>query len=140
MGKEKDDGKGPDFDYLLGMPMWNLTQEKKDQLCKNRDTKQQELKKLQGTTIETLWERDLDEFMAKLNEVEEKERLDAAEAEAGIAKSGKKAKGKGAKGMVKTEALPSEHAIRVEPIIADELKAKASAAVRAKERKEKGEK
>ena len=100
------------------MPMWNLTQEKKDQLCKNRDTKQQELKKLQGTTIETLWERDLDEFLAKLNEVEEKERLDAAQAEAGIAKSGKKAKGKGAKGMVKTETLPSEHAIRVEPIIA----------------------
>jgi len=137
--KEKDDGKGPDFDYLLGMPMWNLTQEKKDQLCKNRDTKQQELKKLQGTTIETLWERDLDEFIAKLDEVEQKERLDAAQAEAGIAKSGKKAKGKGAKGMVKTETLPSEHAIRVEPIIADELKAKASAAVRAKERKEKGE-
>ena len=22
--------KGPDYDYLLGMPMWNLTQEKKD--------------------------------------------------------------------------------------------------------------
>ena len=54
--KEKDDGKGPDFDYLLGMPMWNLIQEEKDQLCK----------KLQGTTIETLWERDLDEFIAKI--------------------------------------------------------------------------
>ena len=42
--KEKDDGKGPDFDYLLGMPMWNLIQEKKDQLCKNRNYKGQQLK------------------------------------------------------------------------------------------------
>ena len=25
-----------DFDYLMGMPMWSLTQEKKDDLCKKR--------------------------------------------------------------------------------------------------------
>ena len=34
-GKEK----GPDYDYLLGMPMWNLTQEKKDEICRKRDEK-----------------------------------------------------------------------------------------------------
>merc|ERR1712042_128528 len=44
--------KGPDYDYLLGMPMWNLTQEKKDELCKKRDDKQQELEKLKATTKE----------------------------------------------------------------------------------------
>merc|ERR1712106_678730 len=33
------DKKGPDFDYLLGMPMWNLTQEKKDEICRKRDEK-----------------------------------------------------------------------------------------------------
>merc|ERR1712025_1111676 len=42
------DSKGPDFDYLLGMPMWNLTQEKKDEICRKRDEKTQELKNLQA--------------------------------------------------------------------------------------------
>ena len=41
--------------------------------------------------------------------------------------------------MVNTDTLPSKHAIRVEPIIANELKAKASAAMKAKKRKKKGE-
>jgi len=144
--KEKDDGKGPDYDYLLGMPMWNLTQEKKDKICKQRDTKNTELKKLKATTINTMWTKDLDEFIAKLDEVEKQEKKEINEAEAELSKSAKKAgkkegkKGKGAKGMVKLETLPSEHAIRVEPVIADELKVKASKAVAAKERKEKGEK
>jgi len=48
------------------------------------------------------------------------------------------AKGKGAKGMNKMETLPSKHAIRVAPIIADELKLKVSKAVAAKERKAAG--
>merc|ERR1719369_2737496 len=143
--KEKDDGKGPDYDYLLGMPMWNLTQEKKDKICKQRHTKNTELKKLKATTINTMWTKDLDEFIAKLDEVEKQEKKEINEADAELSKSAKKAgnkegkKGKGAKGMVKMETLPSEHAIRVEPVIGEELKVKASKAVAAKERKEKGE-
>merc|ERR1711971_2097 len=50
----------------------------------------------------------------------------------------KKTAGKKGKG-IKMEALPSAHAIRVDPVIADDLKAKASKAVAAKERKDKGE-
>lgn len=30
---------GPDYNYLLGMPMWYLTKEKKEELCKQRDSK-----------------------------------------------------------------------------------------------------
>merc|ERR1711885_124052 len=135
--KEVHDGKGPDYDYLLGMPMWNLTQEKKDQIYKNRDLRNQELKKLQATTTETMWKTDLDEFLVKLDEVEAKERKEISEADADLAKMKKKG-GKNAKGMMKMETLPSAHAIRVEPVIADELKIKASKAVAAKERKEKG--
>ena len=135
--EEVDDGKGPDFDYLLSMPMWNLTQEKKDNLCKNRDERNQELKKLQGTTIETMWRTDLDEFMTKLDEVEKKESEDLANAAEAAAKM-KKSSGKKGKGL-KIEALPSAHAIRIDPVIADDLKAKASKAVAAKERKDKGE-
>merc|ERR1712241_1544717 len=50
----------------------------------------------------------------------------------------KKVKGKGGKGA-KIEFQPSAHAIRIDPVIADDLKAKVSKAVAAKERKEKGE-
>ena len=135
--EETDDGKGSDFDYLLSMPMWNLTQEKKDNLCKNRDERNQELKKLQATSIKTMWRKDLDDFITKLDEVEKKENEDLAEAAANAAKM-KKTAGKKGKG-IKMEALPSAHAIRVDPVIADDLKAKASKAVAAKERKDKGE-
>lgn len=127
------DKKGPDFDYLLGMPMWNLTQEKKDEICKKRDEKQKELKGLQATAKETLWENDLNEFLAKLDEVEAKEKTEAA-GEVPNAPKGKGGK-KGAKGGDKAETKPSAHAIRIEPVIADELKVKAVKAAAAKERK-----
>merc|ERR1712013_419987 len=136
--KEVHDGKGPDYDYLLGMPMWNLTQEKKDSICKNRDERNQELKKLKATMIEDMWLKDMDEFLEKLDEVEAKEKKDVTDADAELAKMKKKG-GKAGKGRVKLETLPSAHAIRVEPFIADELKVKASKAVAAKERKEEGE-
>merc|ERR1712012_1289527 len=132
-----DDGKGPDYDYLLSMPMWNLTQEKKDALCKNRDEKNQQLKKLQATKIEDMWRKDLDDFVEKLDQVEAKENEEAASAADAFSKM-KKSKGKGGKGL-KTEFLPSSHAIRINPVIADDLKVKASKAVAAKERKDKGE-
>lgn len=31
--------QGPDYNYLLSMPMWFLTREKKDELCKQKDAK-----------------------------------------------------------------------------------------------------
>ena len=132
---EAEDDKGPNYDYLLSMPMWNLTQEKKDALCKNRDDKKQELKKLSGTAIEDMWRTDLDAFIEKLDEVEAKERKEMMEAAESDSKM-KKPKGK--KG-IKVEALPSAHAIRIDPVIADDLKVKVSKAAAAKERKDRGE-
>jgi len=134
--KEKYDGKGPDYDYLLGMPMWNLTQEKKDLICKQRDTKNQELNKLKATTVDMMWTTDLDEFIAKLDEVEKKEIKEINEGEAELVKKAKGGKGK--RGGMKLETQPSAHAIRVKPVIAEELKIKASKAVAAKERKKAG--
>jgi len=131
-GKEK----GPDYDYLLGMPMWNLTQEKKDEICRKRDEKQQELKKLQGTTKEELWETDLQNFSVKLDEVEANEKAeDAAKPDEGTGGGKGAKKGKGKKGAIKAEALPSAVGIRVVPRIADELKVKTAKAIAAKERK-----
>lgn len=34
-----ENSQGPDYNYLLNMPMWFLTKEKKDELCKQRDAK-----------------------------------------------------------------------------------------------------
>ena len=41
---EESNAGGPDYDYLVGMPMWNLTEEKKNQILKQRDEKQVELR------------------------------------------------------------------------------------------------
>merc|ERR1719153_822355 len=96
--------KGPDYDYLMSMPMWNLTQEKIDELCKKRDEKRQELDELKATPKEVLWRRDLEEFLAKLDDVEEKERRDDEEGGGGSGEArpaGKPSKGK-SKGKVGT--------------------------------------
>ncbi|KAH8244800.1 hypothetical protein KR032_000475 [Drosophila birchii] len=64
------------FDYLLGMSMWMLTEEKKNELLKQRDAKLAELENLMKKTPELLWLDDLDALEQKLDEVEEKERLE----------------------------------------------------------------
>lgn len=65
------------FDYLLGMSMWMLTEERKNELLKQKDAKLHELDILKKKTKEELWREDLDAFVEKLDSVEEKERKDA---------------------------------------------------------------
>lgn len=57
------------FDYLLGMTMWSLTKEKKDDLLRQRDEKVAELKRLQARTPISLWKEDLDNLLSELNKV-----------------------------------------------------------------------
>lgn len=124
------------YDYLLGMSMWMLTKERKEELLKQRDNKMEELRILRGKTPSDLWREDLDVFMDKLDEVEEKERQD----EAGISKKLPKELKTGGPGRKKVrleETMPSPHAIRVAPTINDDLKKKINTAVKAKENKEK---
>lgn len=64
------------FDYLLGMSMWMLTEERKNELLKQRDNKLAELATLKAKTPKGIWIEDLDAFMKKLDEVENKERLE----------------------------------------------------------------
>ena len=47
------------YDYLLRMPLWNLSREKVEQLCEARDNKQAEHDALAQTTAEQLWRQDL---------------------------------------------------------------------------------
>lgn len=80
-GKQKDPEKSfnnltdvKKYDYLLGMSMWMLTLERKNQLLKQRDIKLEELRLLKEKKPSDLWRNDLDIFAAKLEEVEEQER------------------------------------------------------------------
>lgn len=49
----------PSYDYLVGMPIWTLTQEKIDEIETNFNEKEQELKNYKNTTIQCLWLNEL---------------------------------------------------------------------------------
>ncbi|ORX81622.1 type II DNA topoisomerase [Basidiobolus meristosporus CBS 931.73] len=66
---EKDHG----FDYLLSMPIWNLTTEKVDKLIKERDLKESELTALLSLTAKDLWNRDLDAFLEQWDKMQEED-------------------------------------------------------------------
>ena len=52
-----------DYDYLLGMAIWSLTQERIDKLMRQIGSKEADFKELTETPTKTLWTRDLDEFL-----------------------------------------------------------------------------
>uniref|UniRef100_A0A673HT73 DNA topoisomerase 2 n=1 Tax=Sinocyclocheilus rhinocerous TaxID=307959 RepID=A0A673HT73_9TELE len=64
--KEKEETSGPDYNYLLSMPMWYLTKEKKDELCRQRDAKTTELNTLKMKAPADLWKEDLAAFTEEL--------------------------------------------------------------------------
>lgn len=128
------------FDYLLGMSMWMLTEERKNELLKQRDAKLAELSALKAKTIEMLWLNDLDDLEKKLDEVEEKERLE----ELGINKKQSKALSKSkaaAASLLKKrnaaskdgggDVFPDPHGVKVEFKVTEEIIKKVSAAVAA---------
>lgn len=114
-----------DYDYLLGMSLWSLTREKKEELLKKRDDKRAELAAIQAKTPSDLWRDDLDIFMTALDEVEKKEQEDEA---AGVITTKVKSKvgsGRNAKvRKVAEETKPSVFGERVIPRIDPELKRK----------------
>ena len=123
----KETESGPDYQYLLGMPLLNLTKEKKDEILKQRDEKLTELKILEKTTIKKLWLDDLD---ATLKELAVQEQLEHEESAAAVALSNKaasKKKGKIGRSTKKEGALldtkPSANAKLIEPPSSDKLKA-----------------
>ncbi|XP_034472434.1 DNA topoisomerase 2 [Drosophila innubila] len=115
------------FDYLLGMSMWMLTEERKNELLKQRDAKLEELDNLQKLTPKHLWMNDLDALAQKLDEVEEKERLDEQGMNLKQAKSMKGQKqviGKGKKGKIGSaggDIFPDPKGERVAFKITEEL-------------------
>ena len=47
------------YDYLLGMPLWNLTFEKVEELKKQMNSKDAEYKSLEKETAESIWKKEL---------------------------------------------------------------------------------
>ncbi|KAK3070650.1 DNA topoisomerase 2, partial [Teratosphaeriaceae sp. CCFEE 6253] len=79
-----------DYDYLLGMAIWSLTQERVERLARQRGEKEVEIGVLAGKTPKDLWTADLDAL------VEEWERSLEDEA-----KRERKVRGKGRRASVK---------------------------------------
>ncbi|XP_050072339.1 DNA topoisomerase 2 [Anopheles maculipalpis] len=132
------------FNYLLGMSMWMLTEERKNEILKQRDQKLSELKALQGKTPESLWNDDLDMLVRKLDEVEEKERLDAISTEKKMKGAASKAGTSGRKvTMGRKSAIddtkPSMHAEAVKFRISEDMVKKFEKAASVKVKKEKKE-
>ncbi|XDB61233.1 PREDICTED: DNA topoisomerase 2-alpha [Capra hircus] len=126
---EKSDSatdSGPTFNYLLDMPLWYLTKEKKDELCKLRNEKEQELETLKRKSPSDLWKEDLAAFVEELEVVEAKEKQDE---QIGLPGKGGKAKGKKTQ-MV--EILPSPSGKRVIPRVTEEMKAEAEKKIKRK--------
>ncbi|XP_056285488.1 DNA topoisomerase 2-alpha [Pseudoliparis swirei] len=118
--EEEEDTSGPDYNYLLSMPLWYLTKEKKEELCKQRDAKTTELNTLKKKSPTDLWKEDLAAFSEELEIVEAKEK------EAASMPVVKKGAGKGKAVKVKQETLPTPQGRRVVPRITSSMKAEAN--------------
>ncbi|XP_046987549.1 DNA topoisomerase 2-like [Schistocerca americana] len=130
------------YDYLLGMTLWTLTKERKDELLTKRDEKLQEYKILQGKSPSDLWREDLDVLSEELDKVEAKEREEEAVGVVGKTAKGKKAVGSTKLGVSsqKPNTLPSPSGRRIAPKIdPDRIKKaeKAKKAVAVKENRDK---
>jgi len=64
---ETSDSKGPDYNYILNMSLWSLTNEKRDALLKLRDEKADELRVLRSKDPPHLWKEDLNKLVAELD-------------------------------------------------------------------------
>ncbi|XP_051811756.1 DNA topoisomerase 2-beta isoform X2 [Acanthochromis polyacanthus] len=105
---------GPNFNYILSMPLWCLTKEKVEELLKQRDVKKGELNDLQKKSPEDLWKEDLAVFIEELNNVENQEREEQNSGKAIKLVKGKVGKPK-AKKLNLEETMPSPFGRRVEP-------------------------
>nr|XP_023021759.1 DNA topoisomerase 2 [Leptinotarsa decemlineata] len=129
--KEYSEKTSPDvkkFDYLLGLSMWMLTEERKNELLRQKENKLTELDVLKRKSPSDLWREDLDVFIEQLDKLEKKERDELMQE---IQKRQKSQPGK--KKVKIFETMPSSNAQRVEPTISEDIKKKIQVAVKSKE-------
>ncbi|CAD7952796.1 unnamed protein product [Amoebophrya sp. A25] len=94
-------GKTDDFNYLLGMPLWNLTQEKVEELQKQLKDKKHELSIIQNTSREQMWDKDLSDLRTQIEEDWAKQEKEEEDAKKVRANNKKKAEAKEAAGKAK---------------------------------------
>ncbi|XP_031441565.1 LOW QUALITY PROTEIN: DNA topoisomerase 2-beta [Clupea harengus] len=116
---------GPNFNYILNMPLWCLSKEKVDDLLKQRDAKKVELDDVQLKSPDDLWKADLAVFVEELDRIEEQERESAIMGKAPKLVKGKVGKPKSRK-MELEETLPSPFGRRIEPQVSQAIKAEAA--------------
>ena len=116
--EDQEDQEGPDYAYLLELPLSSLGQERVGETCRMVEEKQKELRQLQATSKEALWRADLRHFTEALDALEEREADDAKEWP-----------------RARPDTLPTEAGLRVQPKVADELRDKAVKAAAAKAKK-----
>lgn len=122
------------YDYLLGMALWMLTDERKNELLKQRDAKLAELNILKAKTPADLWEADLNALEKKLDEVEEIERNDESGINKKTAKAMKAIAGKGGSRRSKApsgDIYPSTSGIKVKFHVTSDMIKKVEALDRA---------
>uniref|UniRef100_UPI00358E4619 DNA topoisomerase 2-beta n=1 Tax=Myxine glutinosa TaxID=7769 RepID=UPI00358E4619 len=125
---ENETSTGPDFNYILNMPLWCLSKERKDELLKQKIKKAQELNTLRKKSSRDLWKEDLAAFVEELDRVEAQEREDEQAGFLGRA-TGKsktaKAGGK-LKQLQLKETQPSPTGRRVVPRVTAAMRTEAS--------------
>uniref|UniRef100_A0A0X3PUD6 DNA topoisomerase 2 n=1 Tax=Schistocephalus solidus TaxID=70667 RepID=A0A0X3PUD6_SCHSO len=111
-----------DYNYILGMPLWSLTKERKDDLLAQRDKKQAELTELLSKSARRLWRDDLDELEAVVKKYEEDRQKDMQSlieaAEKKMSKqtaSGRNVPSKASKSVKQT--LPDPLGKRIVPVV-----------------------
>ena len=87
------------YEYLLNMPLWNLTNEKVNELREDLEKKRAEVERLTAQTAADMWSDDLDVFIEALDEDDEKR---AAE-EAQLARQQKASVGRAKKAAAKAK-------------------------------------
>jgi DNA topoisomerase-2 len=68
---DESDDANASYDYLLSMPLWNLTLEKVEELVKEKEEKEAEVASLRETTEKDLWFKDLDALEENLDQLED---------------------------------------------------------------------
>jgi len=76
-GAGEESADKSDYDYLLGMNLWSLTQEKVDELKKQLRAKEEELALLKKKSIEQFWDEDLTALSACLDDLDLQDDKDA---------------------------------------------------------------
>lgn len=97
-GEEMDDDDTTDaelakgYEYLLGMKIWSLTFERAEELRSQKGVKTKEVEALQGTSPETIWNKDLDAIEELLDERDKVLGLEAKKNKKKQTKKGRKKK------------------------------------------------